>query len=308
MLGLRYHVASLAAVFLALAVGILLGVAISGKISETEDSLQQRKISELEEDLKNARAAGDAAGRRGDAAGQVLEDAYPTLMDDRLAGASVAVLFLGPVDGSIRSEVERTLSDAGAGSPARVISLDMPVDSADLQLTLEGSEDLAEFAGEEGEFGELGRALGREFVAGGDTPLWDVLSSKLVEERSGGFSLEVDAAVVAASWEPPEPGATGADPDQTAATLSFLEGLVGGLDSSGVPVVGVASTGDPASMIELYREGGISSVDDVDSFAGRLALALVLGGGEPGHYGVQETATDGVTPRIEPVTTTVAGG
>src|SRR5262245_16405726 len=34
MFGLRYHVASLAAVFVALAVGILLGVAVSGKVTD----------------------------------------------------------------------------------------------------------------------------------------------------------------------------------------------------------------------------------------------------------------------------------
>jgi len=36
MFDLRYHLASLAAVFIALAVGILLGVAISGKLSAAD--------------------------------------------------------------------------------------------------------------------------------------------------------------------------------------------------------------------------------------------------------------------------------
>ncbi|MGH3092476.1 MAG: copper transporter, partial [Gaiellaceae bacterium] len=44
-----------------------------------------------------------------------------------------------------------------------------------------------------------------------------------------------------------------------------------------------------------------SSVDDVETAAGRLALALLLAGGEPGHYGIKETATDGVTPPVDAV-------
>ena len=51
----------------------------------------------------------------------------------------------------------------------------------------------------------------------------------------------------------------------------------------------------------------MSSVDDVDTTVGRLALALLLAGGQPGHYGVKETATDGAVPPIEPVVTTTGG-
>jgi hypothetical protein len=41
---------------------------------------------------------------------------------------------------------------------------------------------------------------------------------------------------------------------------------------------------------------------------GRLTLALLLAGGQPGHYGLSESASDGVTPPIEPVATTTTGG
>jgi copper transport outer membrane protein MctB len=308
MLGLRYHVASLAAVFLALAVGILLGVAISGKISEADDALQRDKLQRLEQDLESARARSDSAQQRGAAAQQLVEDAYPALMEDRLAGRSVAVLFLGGVDGSARSEIEETLADAGSGSPVRVVGLDVPVDPIDLESTLEGDEVLAAYSNQDGDFGELGRELGRELVDGGETPLWTALSSKLVEERSGGFSPEADAVVVMYSWTPDAGGDSSAEVvGQTSATRSLLEGLVTGLDGTGVPVVGVAATGDRQSVIDLYRDQGISSVDDIDTLPGRLALALVLEGGQAGHYGVRDSATDGVTPPIEPVTTSTSG-
>jgi hypothetical protein len=42
-------------------------------------------------------------------------------------------------------------------------------------------------------------------------------------------------------------------------------------------------------------------VDAVDDSAGRLALALLLAGAEPGHYGLRNDATDGVIPPIEPL-------
>jgi hypothetical protein len=47
----------------------------------------------------------------------------------------------------------------------------------------------------------------------------------------------------------------------------------------------------------------VSSVDDVETLAGRVALALVLAGGGPGpgHYGVKDSASDGVAPPLESV-------
>jgi len=307
MFGLRYHVVSLAAVFVALAVGILLGVAISGKVTDAREGLEEELLrnenSRLQDDVDAARAAEEAATQRGEATEQLLARAYPALMDGRLEGESIAVLFLGPTEGSLRAEVEGALADADAGAPAHVISLDVPVDGADLGAALEGDELLAAYADEDADFSDLGRELGRELVEDGDAPLWSALSSRLVEERTGNISDPVDSAVVVLTWTPP-PEEEELDEQAAAdleATTSLMDGLVGGLDAVGIPVVGVASGGAPPEVVELYRDQGISSVDDVDAQAGRLALALLLAGAEPGHYGVGDD-TDGVIPSIEPLT------
>lgn len=298
MFGLRYHVASLAAVFLALAVGILLGVAISGKVSQAEESLEGREKQELQDNLDAANARADAAEQRGEAAQELVERAYPALLENRLVDLDVALVFLGPVDGSVRSAVEETLLDAGAGGPAFVVALALPLDPNELRGTLEGDEQLAAFAPDGGDFGELGRELGEEIAVGGDTPLWNTLQSELVEEKSGSFSPEVDGAVVVYSWTP-EPDQEGQElAPEIESTLSLTEGLVRGVDASDVPVVGVTTIGQPTDLVELYREQGISSVDNVDSAAGRIALALLLAGGEPGQYGIKDSATDGVAPPV----------
>jgi outer membrane murein-binding lipoprotein Lpp len=305
MFGLRYHVASLAAVFVALAVGILLGVAVSGKVTDAGEGFEVQNLrdqnEELEQDLEAARAAAEAAAQQGEASEELLDRAYPALMDGRLDGEKVAVLFLGPADGSRRADIQRTLADAGAGVPARVVALNVPVDGADLDGALAGDEVLAGYAGDDGNFSELGRELGRELVEGGETPLWSALETQLVEEKSGDASTPVDSAVVVSTWTPPEDGdGDGASEDEASASL--IEGLVHGLGAAGLPTVGVTASDDPATAVDLYREEGMSSVNDVDVAAGRLALALLLAGAEPGHYGAGDEATDGVVPPIEPLT------
>jgi type II secretory pathway pseudopilin PulG len=304
MFGLRYHVASLAAVFVALAVGILLGVAVSGKLTDVGEGAELQNLrndnEQLQQQLEAARSDAEAATRRSEGASELFARSYPALMDGRLEGKNVAVVFLGPANGSVRAEVEGALADADGGAPARVVALDVPVNHGDLTALLEGDELLAGYADDEGDLSDLGRELGRQLVEGDDT-LWSALQSQLIEEQTGSTSTPIDAAVVVTTWTPPE-DAEGADPDvATEATASLLEGIVGGLGSADVPVVGAAARDAPVDVLEAYRELGISSVDDIDITAGRLALALLLAGAEPGHYGFGETATDGSVPLIEPL-------
>jgi Copper transport outer membrane protein, MctB len=299
--GLRYHVASLAAVFLALAVGVLLGVAISGKVSEAEESFERQRIDELEQDLEEANARADSAESRGEATRELVEKAYPALMARRLEDQGFALVFLGPVDSNIRDSVERALFDADSGFPVRVVALDVPVNGLELQDRLQGDELLASYAGDGGDFGELGEELGRELIEGGETPLWEALSSELVEETQGSSTPEVDGAVVVWTWSPGRDGGDGDVEAASRATETLAQGVVRGLDSSGLAVVGVAATIQPAGLTERYRDGGISSVDNVDVDAGRLALALLLAGARPGQYGFKDTATNGVIPPVDPV-------
>jgi hypothetical protein len=305
MFDLRYHLASLAAVFIALAVGILLGVAISGKLSEADNAIAHDRIDQLNGQLQQANARAEIIGDRNAAAEQLLELSYPTLMQDRLTAKNIGVLFVGPVDGSIRSAVERTLSDSGAGSPVRLVAVDTPIDAEELDAALKSDQSLTQYAAAGDDFGGLGDALGRELSDGGGTPTWSALSSNLVEERSGASSPPLDGVVVIRSWTPPE-NPTADQAAQANATESLLDGLLNGLQHTGIPVVGVESTSQQNSAIDLYRTQGVSSVDDVDTLAGRVALALLLSGGESGHYGVKDSATDGVAPPIE--TAPVPGG
>jgi hypothetical protein len=300
MFDLRYHLASLAAVFIALAVGILLGVAISGKLSEADNAISHDRIDQLNGQLKQANARADIIARRNDAAEQLLEISYPALMENRLDGKNIGVLFVGPVDGSLRSAIERTLADSGSGSPVRLMAVDTPIDAGELDAALNADQSLAQYAASGDDFGDLGEALGRELSDGGGMPMWSSLSSKLVQERSGASSPPLDGVVVVRSWASPENPTT----DQQAqahATETLLDGLLSGLQHSGIPVVGVESTSAQSSAIDLYRTQGVSSVDDVDTLSGRVALALLLAGGEPGHYGVKDSAGDGVAPPVDSV-------
>jgi hypothetical protein len=303
MFDLRYHVASLAAVFLALAVGIILGVALSGKIRGAEDSLSAGRIAELEDQLNAARERGSSEQEMLQHSEDLINDAYPALMENRLVDRGYAIVFLGPVDGELRSAVEKALADAD-GTPVRLFAFELPVDPASLNDFLESKESLSEYAGDPQ---ALGRALGEELMEEGDTPLLDEFSSELVEERSGTTIPAVDGAIVVHSWAPESEDSSSAS---TRASETFVDGVLQGLQSASLPVVGVETSDvdTQTSAVPIFNDAGVSSVDDLDLLAGRLALALLLGGGEPGNYGVKDTASDGVVPQVDAVPVQPIGG
>ena len=90
MFDLRYHVASLVAVFLALIIGIVVGVGISGKgfVSDSERSLLNERIADLKSRLDSATKRDTDLTRSQRAAQAFVQQAYPALMNGRLSGAN----------------------------------------------------------------------------------------------------------------------------------------------------------------------------------------------------------------------------
>jgi hypothetical protein len=285
MFDLRYHVASLAAVFLALVIGILVGVGISdrGLVDSANRSLLKQRVAQLQSELDAASKSSALSQREQRAAQVYMSETYPVLVRNRLRGKKIAVLFAGSVDGGVRSTVERTLTDSGA-TEERLRALKFPLDIKGLEAKLKASPAGIGYTGRS-KLQTLGQALGDELVTGGDTPLWDTLTDTLVEERIGGGKQPVDGVIVVRTVPP-----------QRGAASRFLRGLYQGVDSGGAPAVGIETTTSATSAIDAFRSGGLSSVDDVDKPSGRLALVLVLAGAPAGQYGLKPSADQSLPP------------
>ena len=261
MFDFRYHVTSLAAVFIALVIGLLVGVAISGRslIRDTERRVLENDIAELQQQLSDAeRQVGAAERARG------------------VRARDVPGRHGGPPR---RSPRRRRVRRVGRGRGRRgypgddrraptavqgMRALQVPIATGDLLRRV------ADVADGPRTVEDLGRSLARELVDGGETPLWDAVGPALVEEREGG-NLPLDAVVVARTAEP-----------QSGQTARFLSGFYSGLAAAGVPVVGVETTDSEPTAVPTYRGHGFSTVDNVDTIPGRVALAVLLTGESPG--------------------------
>jgi hypothetical protein len=291
MFDFRYHVASLAAVFFALVIGILVGVALASH------GLGNTERDRLQEALRRAQRQNDALqasldqleqGSAGDRA--FVERTYSAVMADRLRGSRIAVLFVGSIDGDVRSGITRALTDANARPPLRIRALKVPIDAAAVAKRLAKRPFLAAYSGN-ARLDDLGHALGQEFTAGSDTPLWNALQNLIVEERVGTPKPRADGVIVVRTAEP-----------QTGASARFLKGIYSGLGDVGVPAVGVEATSGGGSAMKAFQKAGLSTVDDIDTRVGKLALVILLS--DPavrGDFGTKETAHDGPLPNVVPV-------
>ncbi len=282
----RYHAASLAAVFLALAVGILVGVGfgsdiVSGTADDLERSLasdldeQRRQADELEADLQSERAFTEAVA--------------PAVVADRLRGREIALVALGEVDDELAGEVRAALQPAGA-TLQEVAVVRQPPDTGAAAAAVEETGAVNEPRG-----AALERAaakLGRSLVRGGRS--FDALRGALLSRYSGEPG-DIDA-VVLARQRPAE-----MSPRNSADTDRLEESLIEGIRSatpggSGVPLVGVERTTTEPSSIEFFSDRDAATVDNLDQLPGRVALVYALDGAV-GDFGVKETA-DGLLPDL----------
>jgi hypothetical protein len=285
VLDFRYHVTSLVAVFFALIIGIVVGVGISGRgfVDKSERHKFDSRIERLQSRVDELSAKNDVLREQQQAGSAFMADAYPVLMENRLAGKRIAIVVVGGDGGGTGSDVNQTLEDADA-APARYRALKLPVAARTVRRALARLPGYRLLA-------DAGRELAQEWVTGGKTPVADALTSVVVEEQRGSGAPPVDGVIVIPAGRPPD-----------AATRRFLDGLYAGLGTGGVPVVVVEQSTTDTSMVPEFRQlGGFSTVDDIDTPSGRFALALLLGGAPPGDFGLKPTATAPL-PKIVPPT------
>jgi copper transport outer membrane protein MctB len=294
---LRYHAVSLAAVFLALIIGILVGVGITrgGFVSSAERGVLNAQIADLRQQRDTARQHASQVEQEEQATLDYVQRTYPTLIADRLRDKKIVLVSVGPLDQAVRSSVIQALHDAGAPYPVRIRALKVPVDDKAFDAAIDGDPQLAQYVGTD-KLPELGRALATELASGGRTPLWDTLAPELVEEQIGGSHAAADGIIVARSVKAQKDG-----------TARFLQGFYSGLKGTGVPAVGVEVSDAVTSAVPAFERASLSTVDSVDTDPGRLALALLLAGGQEGNYGQESTATDGVLPIVIAQATSTSG-
>ncbi|TFV57313.1 copper transporter [Mycobacterium sp. PS03-16] len=306
MISLRTHAISLAAVFLALAIGVALG---SGLLSNTVLSGLQDDKTELQNQIGVLTEERNALNEKLSAAQDFNAQMAPRVVRDALGGKSVVIFrtpdaedddvdgltrMVGQAGGTVSGTVALTPEFVEANSAEKLLSVvNSPILPAGQQLATT-SVDQGSQAGD-----LLGIALlnnrdpAAPKVGGADR------ETVLAALRDTGFLTygpepvgAADTALVVTG------GPLGDDAGVRGATVArFAAGLAE--HGSGTVLVGRDGSASGTGAVAVTRSdpalsGAVSTVDDADTESGRittvLALADLLGGARPGQYGTGQGA------------------
>lgn len=277
----RYHAASLAAVFLALAIGILIGVGLGHNVvSGTTKNLEQS----LKSDLSSARGRADTLQGQLNQQLDFSQQVYPALAGNVLRDDRIAVVALGELPDDIKGDVEAVVGpDSPTGAAlAEVAVVREPPDLAAVAAAAPAGAPARAARRDRAAFAAVARRMGRALVLGGPTfnRFRDSMLSQ-VSGRPGG----IDGVIVVRA-RPQDLGS-----HQAAATDTLESGLLAGMERvRRAPVVGVERSDSASSSIDFFTASGVpATVDSIDLVSGRVALVYALTGSQ-GNYGVKSTA------------------
>lgn len=272
MYNLRYHIASLVAVFLALAMGLLLGTIVveRGVLSSQQTSL----VAGLEKQFNDIRTESASVKAANATLSGFAGEVAPQLVAGALTGRTVLIIAAPEAGDTVASA--RTAVTEADGRTAVVTIAKPGLALSDPDVAAAAEKALGVVAGSLDQTTVV-TALAHEWTTPNDPR---VLTKAMT--TAGGLKLSglpatgtVGAVVVCASY-------TGT-PD--GAALALAETISGGL----LPAVGVETTKRADGTAAAAKAAGMSGVDNADTPVGSVSLVWVLAGRANGLFGVGDS-------------------
>lgn len=307
MISLRYHVVSLAAVFLALAVGVVLG---TGGISDRLLGALTTKADGLSGQVQQLTAQRDALAAAQRADDEFARRVGPAAVRGVLQGQSVAIVTAA-ADEPTRGALVALLQQAGAtvtGTVALTPAVTDPARADQLrQLTGTLLPAGAQLPAASDTGSLLGGLLGGVLTGpSGKAPITGPQAAGVLSGlTTAGFTTAGEPPAAASLVLVLTGGAlTGVDAGDGAAVVMRMAAQ---LDHAGAGAVLAGSTGsgDATGAVGVARAdptvtATLSTVDDVQTGAGQISTVLALReqvDGHAGRYGTAPSAADGASPR-----------
>ena len=327
MIDFRYHLVSIVAVFLALAIGIVLGAA---ELQGPTYNLLNGTTAKLQNELNQANSQRDMAEEQANAGDAYAEAVEPVVLRNLLAGQKLLIVTEPGAQGSVVSGITSAANDAGAEVTGQInlqakffdtsdttqdslnqINLDV---ASHAGLTLDNTETYQQQAAQVIASQILAKSplsatgVGQDGT-GQDTSAATMLSAYAYAgflTTSGQPATEATLAVVITPQTAPSDGS--ADPldqilvpvAQELAATSAATVVAGSSAGSG--------TGSPIAVLRSNNVANqVSTIDDADYVSGQSvvieALAIQLSGGKPGSYGFASNGANAVAPSAAPTAT-----
>lgn len=273
MYNLRYHIASLVGVFLALSIGLLLGTVVAER--GTLDTQRDKLINGLEAEFAKLNDENASLSAENAARADFVADVVPALVAGKLAGKNVLVISsAGRTDGlaAVQAAVK------AAGGLAVVVTIEKPglgLTDAAVSSAL-GSLVASSPAGLEP---SVVASLAAEWTSA--TPARPVtnalISAGALKAEGLSASVKADSVVVVAAVD--------GKPDTVALEVARA------MAERGAITVGAQAVSADNGIAGAAFDTGLNAVDQMGRPEGMYALDLVLAGDATGYFGTGKGAT-----------------
>ncbi|WP_213997344.1 copper transporter [Tepidanaerobacter syntrophicus] len=281
LINIKYLVITVISIFLALGIGILVGVQMDSEeiiVEQQEITLQkmEEKFSELNqtnEELKNQIQKLSDANQLSET---YIKNIFPDYIKGKLAGMHVVVVETS--GDYVYTEMRQALKAAGAD----VVSISFDNDKLFNMTEEDESELMAYF-----------KLTSKENIIPAIVKNVSDAAYGKANKENVAFLIEKGILYVSGNLETPANYvviAGGSSRDEGDNRYEAIDiPLIRELKKYSLPVIGVETTDAKISYIEMYKKQNISTVDNVDTVIGQTSLILVMTGKE-GHYGVKNSA------------------
>jgi hypothetical protein len=316
----RYHLVSIVAVFLALAIGIVLG---STELQGPAYNLLNQTTAKLQNELNQASSQRDAAQQQANLGQNYAQAVEPVVLHDLLAGQRLLIITEPGASASVVTAISNAATqDAGATVTGQIalqskffdnsgttqdslntVNMDLAqADNIVLDTGTPPQQQAAQVIASEILTRSPESTTGQPSISSSagsqqDTNAQTMLGAYANEgflTISGQPSAPATLAVIVTPQTAPQDGSADSL-DQI--LVPVAEELAA--KSSATVVAGVSAGSGPGSPIAVLRASSaaskVSTVDDADFVAGQSvviqALAMQLNGGNPGSYGFANGAS-----------------
>lgn len=279
MINWRYHIMSIIAVFLALGVGITIGISLAedGTITLGQESL----VDDIRRDINEVRSKNTALNAERSTDLRYQDNTFPYLVAGRLQGEKIALV----TSSSISDETRRSISSSIQTAGGQVVSTTVIDSSFDAdEVITQSSQSLQQYPrlsviDETNMESILGSQLALEVAAANPPVALTALQDTLVDSISGNYDLQADSVLLL----------TRADDNYSPYYTGLEREFILNLKANGFVVIGGETTDAPRSEVPMFIAMGIPSADNINSRIGQLSLIYALAG-ERDTYGIKPTS------------------
>ncbi len=271
MYNLRYHIASLVGVFLALALGLVLGglVVQSGGLESQQDAL----VEGLRKEFTSLRSENADLTEQNDLLSAFSADMTDLWVEDRMKGETVVVVVSGGRSDGLGATVAGIESAGGAAVVVTLNEQDLGLADEELRSSITSTTgDLV--AVQESVVASLAAEWSEPRA---DRPVTEALTEADVIAIDGLTAEVAGQGLVTIAAREKQPDAAGL-------------ALAGAFTDLGLPGIGAQTTTAGNGLAARAVENGLAAFDTLGTDVGRYTLVALFSGAESAYYGLADQA------------------